>query len=160
MNIFILDNDTKKSAQYHCDKHVVKMIVEYAQILSTACRLSGEDAGYRITHKNHPCTKWACESITNWIYLRQLLQDLHKEWQFRFNHPENKLHKSFEVAMNLPVPKLPMQPITPFAQAMPEKYRNENAVKAYRDYYNGDKQHLAAWKKREKPPWFLFDTNK
>jgi hypothetical protein len=59
MNIFLLDSNIKKCAQYHCDKHVVKMILESAQILSTVLRLNGVDQGYKTTHANHPCTLWA-----------------------------------------------------------------------------------------------------
>ena len=58
MNIFILDKDPKTAAEYHCDKHVLKMILETAQMLCTAHWETGGQAPYRATHKNHPCTKW------------------------------------------------------------------------------------------------------
>lgn len=154
MNIFILDDDFKKCAQYHCDKHVVKMITEYAQMLSTACRLSGINHGYRITHQNHPCTKWVRKSLSNWLYLKNLAEELNKEWQFRYNHNPKKLHKSFELICNLPVPNIPDIGLTKFAQAMPDKYKTENTIEAYRNYYIGDKQHIASWKNRKTPDWF------
>ena len=44
MNIFVLDKDPHIAAQMHCDRHVPKMIVESAQMLSTAHRLlDGEE---------------------------------------------------------------------------------------------------------------------
>ena len=63
MNIFILDNDSQKCVEYHCDKHVVKMILEYCQLLSTACHVHGiaVDGIYKKTHDNHPCAKWLIE---------------------------------------------------------------------------------------------------
>ena len=79
MNIFYLDEDTEICAQYHCDKHVVKMILEYAQILCTVLHELGQEAPYRPTHRNHPCTVWARESLDNWIWLRALCQALNQE---------------------------------------------------------------------------------
>lgn len=155
MNIFILDTDTELCAQYHCDKHVVKMITEHAQMLSTAVRTVGFDAGYKVTHLNHPCSKWVRYSIDNWLWLFTLTFRLHEEWQYRYNHPYDKIHKSWEIARNLPIPTdLPSCGITPFALAMPNEYKSENPVESYRNYYFGDKQHIASWKKRGEPEWF------
>ena len=64
MNIFILDKNIKKCASYHCDKHVAKMILESAQMLSTAVRLAGDDIGYKVTHQNHPCMVWTRNSLS------------------------------------------------------------------------------------------------
>lgn len=152
MNIFVLDLDHEKNAQYHVDKHCSKMIVEYAQMLSTAVRLSGVDAGYKISHRNHPCTRWVGESRENWLWLRDLLDALNTEWKYRYNHERN--HKSFDVAMSLPIPKLPSVGLTPFAQAMPEYCKCNNAVRAYRRYYRWEKNHIASWKNRKKPRFF------
>lgn len=154
MNIFILDNDINKNVQYYVDKHVVKMLLEHTQILSTVCRQSGLDAGYKATHIHHPCVKWAAASIDNFNYLVDLNKALHLEWQYRYKHPVNKLHKSYAVMLELPQPSLPNLGLTPFAQAMPEQYKDEDAVKAYRTYYKNDKIHLANWKNREIPYWW------
>jgi aspartate oxidase len=86
MNIFVLHKDTRKAAQMHCDKHVVKMILESAQMLSTAVRMNGIDAGYKLTHRNHPCNIWVRESLSNWQWLKSLACELNTEWQFRYNH--------------------------------------------------------------------------
>lgn len=152
MNIFVLDYDIDKCARYHNDRHVVKMITESAQLLSTAVRLSGIDAGYRVTHKNHPCAVWARESLSNWMWLRQFAERLNAEWQHRYGHTRD--HGGWAVAKQLPVPNLPDVGRTPFPQAMPEQYRRPDAVQAYRAYYRGDKAHIATWKRRDVPEWF------
>ena len=155
MNIFVLDTNTRLCAQYHNDKHVIKMILESSQMLSTANRSVGLDEGYKATHVNHPCNVWLRESIANWFWLVSLANQLHEEWRFRYDHPSTKNHKSWEVIESLTFPvKLPDVPMTPFALAMPDKYKSDNAVEAYRNYYIGDKAHIATWKKRGQPEWF------
>ena len=151
MNIFILDNDIKKCAEFHNDRHCVKMILESTQMLSTTCRLSGIDAGYKISHKNHSPNIWCRESLSNWLWLRELVKELHIQWQNRFNH--TKHHKSFDVAMSLPIPKIKDIGLTQFAQAMPEEYKSKDSVYAYRNYYMGEKRHIAKWS-NEKPYWW------
>ncbi len=156
MNIFVLDTDINKCAQYHNDKHCVKMILEYAQMLSTTVRLSGIDAGYKESYVNHPCTKWCRESLSNWRWLRKLAEKLHDEWRYRYNHSEFKEHKSWSIIKSLPEPNIPDIGLTPFAQAMPIDYQNPNdAVDAYRTYYVCDKAHLANWRKRGQPEWWI-----
>jgi len=151
MNIFVLDYDVALCASFHNDRHVVKMILESAQMISTACRMSGVDAGYKATHQNHPCSKWSRESLSNWLWLRRLTLELNIEWQRRFGHSKN--HKSFDVVKSLPLPKIKDVGLTPFAQAMPNIYKNEDAVKAYRDYYMGEKRAIAQWRNGE-PYWW------
>lgn len=151
MNIFVLDYDIKKCAEYTCDKHCVKMILESAQLLSTTVRLSGIDKGYKICYINHPVSKWVRESLRNWLWLRELVINLNAEWQRRFNHREN--HKSFEVVMSLPYPKIKDIGLTKFALAMPDKYKCTDVVESYRNYYKGEKQDIASWK-NGKPWWW------
>ena len=155
MNIFVLDLNLRTCAQYHNDRHVVKMITEYAQMLSTAVRYTGVDAGYKATHQNHPCNIWVRESLYNWNWLKSLAGELHEEWRYRYSHSAEKIHKAYQVILSLPEPVLPCIGITPFAQAMPDQYRNENPVDAYRAYYQGEKQHIANWKNRETPDWHV-----
>ena len=132
------------------------MLVEYAQLLSTAVKLKKPNAEglYRISYKNHPCAKWVRESKDNFLWLIDLTHELQKEWRFRFNHPNTKKHKSWEMITTLPLPKLPSIGITPFAQAMPEQYKHKSAIVAYREYYKNDKPHLANWGKRGEPYWW------
>ena len=144
MNIFVLDNDIERCAQYHCDKHVVKMILETAQIL---CTVAGD--GYKPTHKNHPCTVWARHSVDNWLWLRELCYALGREYTHRYG----KTHKSIAVVQGLSVPELPHKGRTPFALAMPTQYQQGCAVASYRAYYLGEKSDMFQWTKRNKPEW-------
>lgn len=151
LNIFILDTDVAKCAEYHCDKHVVKMILESAQMLSTVCRKSGLNIGYKPTHSHHPCTLWASDSLSNWIWLRHLTAYLNEEYKYRYNKTCN--HKSYDLANTLPLPNISDVGLTPFAQAMPDKYKQVNAVKAYRNYYKHEKADLLQWTNRSVPHW-------
>jgi hypothetical protein len=150
MNIFVLDYDIAKCASFHNDRHCVKMLLESAQMLSTACRISGVDCGYKATHINHPCNKWVRASLSNWFWLRDLVINLNAEWRRRFNHQEN--HKSFEVAMILPYPKIKDIGLTKFALAMPEEYKCDDVVQSYRKYYIGEKRQIAKWSSNI--PWW------
>lgn len=129
------------------------MVTEYAQLLSTAVRLTGVDAGYKITHQNHPCAIWTRESQDNWLWLRELATELNYEYMYRYDHSEN--HKAFNVIQSLPVPNIESKGITPFRLAMPDDVRDEDPVQAYRKYYNVHKQHLAKWTNRNMPDWFI-----
>lgn len=156
MNIFVLDNNPQLAVQYHCDKHVVKMITEYAQILSSVLRLNGTDVGYKITHKHHPCTVWAGKSLSNWEWLQRFGVLLYEEYRHRYG--EHKTHKAGELILTLPKPNIPDIGLTEFAQAMPDEYKNKNVVEAYRAYYNGDKQHILQYTKREYPTWLKLEN--
>lgn len=151
MNIFILDYDPKICARYHADKHVVKMILEHAQMMSTAMRVFGLDVGYKVAHLNHPCTKWVRESLSNFYWLYDLTFYLNLEYRKRFNHTYN--HKSFDIIDNFPEYTGIDKGLTPFAQAMPNEYKNNDTVIAYRNYYRSEKSHLFNWKNRDKPEW-------
>ena len=122
MNIFVLDTNPKKCAKLHVDKHVVKMILEHAQMVCTTHHLhpSGKyDIPYKKTHENHPCSKWLRDSIENYDWLYKMTKALNDEYKYRFNHDVN--HKSFDVIESLPTPDLPNIPRTRFARAMPDK---------------------------------------
>lgn len=154
MNIFVLDNDVNKAAAYHCDRHVVKMCLEYAQMLSTTANtVLHERVGYKTTHINHPCSVWARESAANTRWLAALLVALGREYTDRYN----KVHKSVAVGVDAAwkaIEHIPDIGLTPFAQAMPDEYKNSDAVTAYRRYYIGAKNGFAAWKNGE-PDWWI-----
>jgi len=159
MNIFAIDQDPYTAALWHTDKHVVKMITESVQMLSTTVRLSGIDIGYRKTHQNHPCTIWARESLSNWLWLRQLVVALHDEWQFRFNHVPDHHHKAYDVMLTLPIPNIKDIGMTPFALAIPDEFKNDNSVEAYRHFYSVNKAHLHKWSYRTRPWWIKTYSN-
>ena len=88
MNVFILDENPALAARYHMDVHVVKMVLESAQLLST-CFLHFDIVGdkskvYKPTHLNHPCSVWLRESFSNVVWLYQLLKELLYEYTYRF----------------------------------------------------------------------------
>ena len=151
MNIFVLHHNPIVAAQMQCDKHVVKMILETAQMLCTVAHAEGFPAPYRATHKNHPCTLWVGKSKQNWDWLIDHGLGLCKEYTRRYG----KIHQSqkhIEWCSQLPIP-LPSIGLTSFAQAMPDKYKNRCAVKAYRAYYHGEKASFATWK-TSSPSWW------
>jgi hypothetical protein len=148
MNIFVLDPSPETAAQMHCDRHVVKMILESTQILSTVMHQNGLQGPYRPTHKHHPCVRWAGESKENFEWLRRLLASLCAEYTLRYG----KTHKCQQYLDSLSC-ELPDTGLTPFAQAMPPQYRDGDPVRAYRRYYMGEKAGFATWKTHQ-PNWF------
>lgn len=151
MNIFVLHEKPEIAATMACDKHVVKMILETAQMMCTVVASYGHETPYRATHAKHPCTIWAAQSRANWNWLIEYGMSLCSEYTKRYN----KIHKSQRVIewCTTTYVDLPEVPQTPFAQAMPPQYRNECAVTAYRAYYMGEKAHIATWK-TQTPNWW------
>lgn len=152
MNVFYLDRDIQTCAYYHCDKHVIKMILESAQILCTVLWMHQIEAPYRPTHQRHPCVIWANESLANWCWLRDLAAALNEEYKYRFNHDKN--HRSFDVIQSLPMPPLIDRGLTDLPQAVPDEFKQLDPVAAYRQYYRERKSHFARWTKRSAPFWF------
>lgn len=161
MNIFVLDTDVVKCAQYHCDKHVVKMILETTQLLNNALikHDASYDAVYRQTHKNHPASIWTAESRANFDWLVSLGLALSDEYTFRYGktHKCTSLIKGFQQGSSrLHIPDGEM---TPFRLCMPEQYHTDDAVKSYRLYYLGSKADIAKWTKREQPDWWSTNVS-
>ncbi len=120
-------------------------------MLCTVAHNHGFSAPYRATHKNHPCTLWTGKSKENWDWLIKHGMALCGEYTKRYG----KVHKSqqhIEWCAMLPI-NLPHTGLTPFAQAMPIKYRNDCVVRAYRAYYHGEKAGFATWKTKI-PHWW------
>jgi hypothetical protein len=158
MNIFVLDWDVKKCAMYHNDKHVVKMILETAQLLCGVHHMTespSENVPYKLSHKNHPCSIWARESMDNYLWLCELGMELCAEYTFRYG----KRHKSQQVIEwcidNRP--NIPEEGFTVPAKAMPDQYKVEDVVQSYRNYYLGEKKSFCNWKNRNTPSWFLVE---
>ena len=156
MNIFVLDRDPRQAARYLCDKHVVKMILESAQLLSTAHRIVDSplsDRVYKKTHQNHPCAIWARESSENYTWLWNHLDEMCLEYTNRYS----KVHK---VVWSGLLETLSFCPtvcgsLTPFAQAMPDEFRRaSDPVGAYRSYYLVKKHDIARWRKNP-PEWWI-----
>ena len=176
MNIFYLDHDVTKCAEMHNDKHVVKMILEYAQLLSTAHRvLDGtlstglsktgrkqtryvlpderESVLYSATHLNHPSAVWCRQSDLNYDWLFNMFQALMTEYTYRYG----KVHATSRLEQYLAqVPtNIPQTGFTQPTPAMPDEVKVPgDSIKSYRNYYINNKPHLASWKKRNKPEWY------
>ena len=155
MNIFILDPDPVIAAQMQCDKHVVKMPLECAQMLSAVHHIydsDNVDEMYKVTHRNHPCTRWAAQSRANYMWLFDHFRALNDEYCRRYF----KNHKSWltlhDVLSTPPATMIDVEP-TPFAQAMPDEYKHDDAVVAYRAYYTHEKAPILAYTRREPPNW-------
>jgi len=178
MNIFYLDSDTKRCAQYHCDKHVVKMIIEYAQLLSTSHRvLDGkeyidltsnnrkikrwlmndekyENGLMKATHVNHPSNVWVRQSKENYNWLVELWNCLLLEYTNRYN----KYHacmKYNDILKHIPKNIPENIEFTEPPPTMPDycKVQN-NSIQSYRNLYNNEKNKFAKWTNIEKPGWF------
>ena len=181
MNIFYLHNDPKTCAELHNDKHVVKMILEYAQLLSTTHRfidgVPSVDRGtrtgrqrtsyilsdsrdvvlYRATHINHPSAIWVRHSYENYEWLYKLLIAVLNEYTYRYG----KIHATARLIDALRAPPTHIPKGVGFTEptpAMPEEYRvKNNSIQSYINYYVGAKKHLANWKKRTIPSWYVFN---
>ena len=154
MNIFFLDKNPAIAAQYHCDKHVVKMILESAQLLSSVHHYYDsefKDQCYKLTHKNHPCAVWARENIYNYKWLYDLFIELGLEYTRRYNRTHKSIIDRADVLLYLPV-DMPGGIMQPPPLCMPDQYKIntgnpfEDAVASYRQYYMGEKAYFAKWK--------------
>lgn len=145
MNIFYLDKDPVKAAQMQYNKHVVKMILESAQMLCTAHHLlDGPDADvpYKIAHKNHPSTVWARQSSQNYAWLYYHMVALGDEYTKRYGKTHLTIKKCKDKLAKLPGGIF----YTGFEQppqCMPEEYKDNCSIKAYWNYYIGDKHRVA-----------------
>lgn len=179
MNIFYLHEDPTTCAQHHVDKHVVKMILEYAQLLSTAHRvLDGKEATalsksgrkqkvwaleddrdsvlYKATHINHPSAKWARHTASNydWLY------SLWVECLIEYTHRYGKIHSCQRLAETLLCHpnKIEVGEFTAPWRAMPDEFKVDgDTLQSYRNYYNGAKSHMFKWKTRATPDWIVVE---
>ena len=186
MNIFVLDTDPIKAAQLQCDKHVVKMIVESAQMLSTAHRIldghvytapsksgkrtvkhysltdfSAEQTLYKVVHASHPCTIWTMESACNYEWHYRHFEALCDEYTYRYK----KTHKT-DMILRLLLKQHPKnisnRGLTPFALAMKSnpECMFDDPVKSYRAFYKTKLARFSMkWTCRETPEWFYAEAS-
>lgn len=153
MNIFVLDRDIERCAQYHCDAHVSKMILESVQILCTALNKKGFETPYRPTHPGHPCVLWVEASYDNFLWLGRLARALNDEYRYRYRRQSD--HASIAVLARIENLRFDAAGLTEFAQAMPDSYKVPgDAVGAYRAFYLAEKQRFARWTRRAPPAWW------
>lgn len=178
MNIFAVDKNPAVSAINLCDKHVLKMIVESCQILSTTHRILDGYVTYaphisgklKKIHKlldleletklcksvmwNHPCVVWVRESTSNYTWLSEHNLALCREYEQRYG----KIHSMQPLATLLyeRLPNnIPIDELTEFVQIMPNQYKMSNPVLGYRYYYCYEKSRFAKWKLGNVPNWYM-----
>ena len=176
MNIFAIDEHPIRAARQMVDKHVVKMILEAGQMLSTSHRVLDGEEYYDRTKNNrrikrwrlndvredklwkasfvgHPCTQWTMESRMNYRWHATHALALCREYTHRYE----KVHNSqglIEYLFNREPLNIREGGLTKFAVAMPDQYKVECSVESYRNYYRGEKAYFAKWKNRETPTWW------
>ena len=170
MNLFLLSLSASECSRWHCDKHVVKMILEIVQMLYTTWHVNNPDdqrlfgapvckstgkPGYKRAHINHPMTKWMRTSRGNYRFAVRLAAALALEFRFRYEKHHSCTEHVLWLSSN--TPHFDKREMTPVPQCMPDEYKVEgDSVKAYRNYYIGDKSRFAKWKKRPVPPWWPY----
>lgn len=161
LNIFILDENPEQAAKWLCDKHVVKMIIETAQLLCSSHWKNGTTAPYKLSFPNHPCTKWTEKSLSNYEWLVKHGIALCQEYTERYG----KIHKTqsvIEWCFNNK-PNIPDIGLTPFVAVIKKNlwetcFVENNPVQTYRNYYIFDKARFAKWK-QNKPFWWNINEN-
>lgn len=153
MNIFVVDADPATAARSLCDKHIVKMILESAQMLCSA--FPKGVAPYKHAHFNHPCTIWCRATSQNYEWLLTHAFVMCEEYSERYS----KTHKTEQILQWLKKnkPDLPDIGLTVFPQAMPEQYKGPDSIEAYRRYYIFEKSRFAVWKDNSKIPWWYLE---
>jgi hypothetical protein len=152
MNIFVTSPDPVESAVNLDDKRVIKMILESAQMLSTAMVVHNGPGPYKITHKNHPCTVWARTTSANYKWLYDHYVALMDEYTYRYGKKHACEGISYLLAKGEQL--VPQGDLTPFANC--SLFKELDVVEAYQRTMNhkwhNDKRP-AYWKKRLPPPW-------
>lgn len=142
MNIFYLHENPERAAEYHYNKHVIKMVIETAQMLCTAHHVCGDgDVPYRKTHPNHPTTQWVRASKKHYQWAYRFMLALGNEYTKRYGKVHMTIQKCKEPLKRIPSGITANTWVEP-PQAMPDEFRNENTIQAYWDYYTIGKKHL------------------
>jgi len=181
MNVFYLDRDPRICAEMHCDKHVCKMIIEYAQLMSTAHRVHDgsvyydktkngrrikrwylnsnmEGILYKASHVNHPSAQWARASDGNYKWLYEMWTHLCEEYTHRYGKVHETQRKLADALSHIPM-NIPKQQFKEPPQAMshyPDCMVEGDSIKAYKNYYIVAKKEFAKWTKRQIPEWFQY----
>jgi hypothetical protein len=176
INIFYIDHDPVQAAEWMVDKHCVKMILESAQLLSTAHRIldgreiegksktgrkarrwvlddARESVLYAATHINHPSAIWCRQSIENYNWLVDHFFALMAEYTYRYNK-EHKCYGELSYMLQSPPLNLKKYDWTPMPSAMADEYKISNdPLINYRNYYKIGKVNMHSWKNRQPPEW-------
>jgi hypothetical protein len=154
MNIFYLHKDPREAARLQYNKHVVKMILESAQMLCTAHHCYGdkwqkENVPYKQAHLNHPSTVWARRSKATYMWLYEHMMGLGYEYWLRYGKQHLSISKCSMFLSKPPVHIQGEEFVQP-PQAMPDEYKDPCSIQAYWNYYIGEK-HIVVNLNKEKP---------
>lgn len=153
MNIFILHSDKEENAKLYCDAHLIKMILESAQILCSVSHLKGIEAPYKLTHQHHPCVQWVLQSEAHWDMLVGIAEALNEEYKFRYKKLTN--HKSYDIIKSLIKPTFHNTEFTGRFTAVVDTVKYVglvDCIKEYRNYYKSKKHTMKmTWKNRDVP---------
>lgn len=142
MNIFYLDRDPYKAAEMHYNKHVVKMVLEAAQMLCTAHHVEGDgNVPYKKTHVNHPSAVWTRSSVSNYMWVYEYMIGLGMEYTKRYGRNHLTIEKCRDILSKVPFGIQTFEFCDP-PQCMPDEYKHSDAVTGYWNYYIGGKSHL------------------
>jgi hypothetical protein len=177
MNIFYVDSDPEVAARNMVDRHVVKMILETAQLLSTAhrvidgeefvgqtqsgrkakrWRLSGKADAimYAATHINHPSAVWVRENSANYAWLYDHLLALGREYTYRYGRTHLTIDKLKDILRDAPANIEQSKVMTKMPSCMDKQYIiSLDPIINYRNYYNYGKTDLLRWSNRPPPQW-------
>ena len=147
MNIFYLDKCPDKAARLQYNKHVVKMILESAQMLCTAHHCYGdkwqkENVPYKQAHLNHPSTVWTRRSKSTYMWLYEHMMALGTEYYVRYGKTHLTITKCKEF-LATPPKHIQGDEWSQPPQAMPDEYKHKDSIIAYWQYYINDKSHIA-----------------
>ena len=153
MNIFYLDKCPDKAARLQYNKHVVKMILESAQMLCTAHHCYGdkdqvENVPYKQAHLNHPSTIWTRRAKATYMWLYNHMIALGDEYKKRYGKTHLSITKCKEPLRLAPI-NIPRIEFKQPPQCMPDEYKDTCSIQAYWNYYIGEK-HVVANPKTEK----------
>jgi hypothetical protein len=171
VNIFFTHLNPTIAAEFACDAHVRKMVVESTQMLANAYHMDKATAApppkadgmpYKQSHWNHPCAVWARADFKHWDWLRMHAYGLAKEFKHRFGKEHECLKALGYMTENLPLAWMQHNHFTCPPLAMPEKYHSRVAspIGCYRNYIRDEKRHLHTWTNREPPLWLIKDDDK
>lgn len=156
MNIFYLSHCPQRAAKYQYNKHVVKMVLETAQLLATAHHQLGKKYNYpttyvpyRETHRNHPTAIWVRESLENYMWTYEHMMALGEEYTKRYNKSHLTIEKCRDIFAIPPRGINLEKEFTPPPQVMPEEYHSDNTVESYWRYYINEKQHCCAFNEQK-----------
>ena len=146
MNIFHLNKDPEICAKYHCDKHVVKMILETAQMLSTAYQrhFGINDSLYKVAYPKHPMTLWVGDSVENFLWSMDLMKCLLSQYTLRYKK-EHASTRIYKVLDNLDLIDFPSIGFTNPPLCMPDEYKTDDYIQSYKNYYINAKKSFARY---------------